>query len=188
MAGVSPKKLKGVGEKWKDGLQRAISPSGATRKIHDERSPHGSADCTAEGGERSLPDACGPHRFGQTFDDALADHAGRLGGDISWGKSCAAGGDDQVCGLCPLAQGGGDHVELVRDDLAADGGDSRPAEQRGDGRAGEVLPRARETAITDSDYQGSGCGGEFRRHLFSLRPLAQMTAKQHRAGLTIVRR
>ena len=97
-------------------------------------------------------------------------------------------GDDQIGRLCSLAQRGYDHVEFVGDDLAGDGGDSRLAEQRGDGGAGEVLPRAREAAITDGDHHGSGCGGKFRGHLFSLRPLEQPRAKQHRPGLTIVRR
>jgi len=188
MAGVPSKKLEGVRKKGKDGLEGAFGSSGAARKIYDERTPHGAADCTAEGGQRSLPDSCRAHRFCEAFDDALADHAGRLGGDVAWRKTCASGGDDQVCCLCPLAQSGRDHVEFVGDDLTGDGGDSRPAEQRGDGGAGEVLSRARETAITDSDHESSGGGREFRGHLFSLRCLERLMAKQHRAGLTIVRR
>lgn len=188
MAGISPKKLKSVGEKRKDGLEGGFGSSGVAREIHDESSPDGSADGTAEGGQRSLANSHRPHRFGQTFDDALTHDAGGLGGDVARGKTGASCGDDQIGRLCSLAQRGYDHVEFVGDDLAGDGGDSRLAEQRGDGGAGEVLPRAREAAITDGDHQGSGCGGKFRGHLFSLRPLEQPRAKQHRPGLTIVRR
>jgi hypothetical protein len=98
MAGVSPKKLKGVGEKRKDGLEGCFGTAGAAGKINDERRPHGAADGTAEGGQRSLPDSCRAHCFGQAFDDAFANHAGRLRSDVAWSESCASCRDDQACG------------------------------------------------------------------------------------------
>lgn len=121
MAGVPPKKLKGVWKKRKDGLEGCFGSSRAARKIHDESSPYSAADGTAEGSERGLAGSCRPHRFGQALDDAFADHAGRLWSDIAWSETCASGSDDQVCCLDPLAQSGRDRIELVGDDLASDG-------------------------------------------------------------------
>lgn len=155
-------------------MKRALSTTRAAGQIEDEGCPDGSADGAAECGEGSLERSRGAHPFGQSVNDALADHPGGFGRDIARGKSCASSGKDEICGFCTAAQSSRDRFQFIGHNLAGDGCEPSLLEQICYERAREVLPGSLKGAVADGQDQGTRLGGKSWAHLLSLRPLVAL--------------
>jgi hypothetical protein len=116
-----------------------------------------------------LGETGGAHEFGEAFNEAVADEAGGLGGDVALGEAGASGGDDELGGLGVEVEGVDDVVELVGQDAELDVGDSGLVKEAGDGGAGEVVLLAAVAAVADGEDDGAGVGGETGSHVSSLR-------------------
>ena len=144
-----------MGKKREDGFERRARAGGAAGKIDDERTAEASTDRAAEGSIGRVLYALGAHALGEALDDAIADEAGGLGGDIARGQSSASGGDDEVGFTRVMAESLGDLVDFVGEDASRDRG-AKGFKDGGDGGSGEVFALAVETTVADGEGDCAG--------------------------------
>ena len=87
-------------------LQILHRPLGTARQVDDQCPPADASHGAGEHGVRRLLQTFGAHGFGKTGRFALDHLSGGFGGYVTWGKACAACGEDHIhfAAVCPLAQ------------------------------------------------------------------------------------
>ena len=171
MSRSTGEKFEGVGQKRQESDERGPSSGGAAGEIENEGFAYGAADGAAEGGEGGVEEAFGAHAFGEAVDDAVADLAGGFGSDVAGGEAGSAGRHNEVGGDGLGAEGVGDLVEFVGQDVGLDAGDTCGLKEVYDGGAGEVGLEPGGAAVADGEDDGAGICAEWRCHLTSLREL-----------------
>ena len=147
-----------------DRCQRALGSGRTSGEVNDQGTTDSAAHSTAEGRKRCMAKAIGAHHLRQSFDDAVADQPGSLGGDIARSKASASSGNDKVRSARMVAQSLDDLVEVVRKRMDSGVMNSSLDQKASDGRPGEVLLGPLETAVTDGKNDGSGIRTKTRNH------------------------
>jgi len=111
-----------------------------------------------------VAEAFGAHALGEAFDEALADLAGGLGGDVAGSEAGAASCEDEGCGLGVSAKGGRDEGLLVGEGFGCGRLKAGLEEEFDDGGTGAVDLAALKTAVADGEDDGAGVGREGGGH------------------------
>lgn len=156
-------------EQGQDRLKRGYGACGVSGEVEDQSVSDGAADPPAKRGEGGLPEAGEAHAFREAVDEALADDARGLGGDIAGGEAGAAGGNDQGCGGGMATKRVDNPIQFIGNRFHCRGYDPGGFETCADGGSREVLLTAVEAAITDGEDGGASTGGEGLIHGSSLR-------------------
>ena len=166
MFGLSGDEIQSMGQERKDGAQGVLGSSGTAGKVEHQSARRlicrsridDAADAAAEGGvgraERSVP----ADEFGQARDQPSADGERSLRGDVARAQPGAAGGEHQSGAGDGLAQGGDELRKLIGEGESVHQPGPGCGEDLGDGRTGEVCPRAGEATVADRENDGGAAG------------------------------
>lgn len=151
MLGEAMEQIDGVGQDRERGLKGGDGSDGAAGDIQDDGDAEGSAEGAAEGGERSFAQAGGAHQLGDAVEEAVADGAGGLRGNVAGSDAGAPGGNDEIGGSGGAAEGILDGGAIVGDDDADNGLKTGGFEGAREGGAGEILAESAGAGVAHGD-------------------------------------
>jgi len=149
MAGCSGQQVERMRKQRQDCAERAFGTFGTSRKVNDQGASNDAASAASESGERGVARSVLADEFGQAGNQTVADVQRGFGCDIAGCKAGSTGGDDQRGCVCGFAQGGGDLIALVGNNMDCENLGGCFGEQALDGWAGEISLRSGEATVAD---------------------------------------